>query len=85
MTSLTKNPHPPSEKIFFECRLENLPRHLMLQLGPQPEQERRYSRTKPRAFRRFFSRKSPKAARCQRVKQPLDHTAWILTTKPNVA
>jgi len=24
MTSLTKNPHLPSKKIFFECRLEDL-------------------------------------------------------------
>jgi len=28
MTSLTKNPHPPSKKIFFECRLQDLPRFL---------------------------------------------------------
>jgi len=30
MTSLTKNPQPPSKKIFFECRLEDL-LHLLRQ------------------------------------------------------
>jgi len=43
------------QKIFFECRLEDLPRLLTLRPGPYPEQKRRYSRVKPRAFRRFFS------------------------------
>jgi len=30
MTSLTKNPQPPSKKFFFECRQEDLPRLLRL-------------------------------------------------------
>jgi len=34
MTSLTKNPQPPSKKIFFGCRLEDLPRLLTLRPGP---------------------------------------------------
>jgi len=33
MTSLTKNPHPPTKKILFECRLEDLPRLLTLRPG----------------------------------------------------
>jgi len=28
MTSVTKNPHPPTKKIFFECNLLDLPSHL---------------------------------------------------------
>jgi len=62
MTSLTKIRTPQGKKIFFECRLEDLP--CLLTLGPHQylKQERRYSRAKPRAFRRFFSenpRKQP--------------------------
>jgi len=34
MTSLTTNQHPPSKKIVFECRLEDLPRLLTLRPGP---------------------------------------------------
>ena len=30
MTSLTKNPHSPSKKIFFECRLEDLSNRIYL-------------------------------------------------------
>ena len=67
MTSLTKNPHIPSKKFFFECRLEDLPRLLRLLLCLQSILDRRNSR-KATAFRRFFSRKSPKAAGRQRVK-----------------
>ena len=56
MTSLTKNPQPPSKKIFFECRLEDLP-HLCHRLLPglQSIPDRRNSPAKPCAFRRFFS------------------------------
>jgi len=25
MTSVTKNPHPPTKNFFFECRLEDWP------------------------------------------------------------
>jgi len=28
MTSLTKNPHPPTKKYFIECKLQDLPRLL---------------------------------------------------------
>jgi len=28
MTSLTKNPQPPTKRFYFECRLENWPIHL---------------------------------------------------------
>ena len=70
MTSLTKNPHPPSKKIFFKCRLEDFLRLLTLRPGLWLVQKRRNSRTKPRAFRQFF-RKSPKAAGRQSVKQIL--------------
>jgi len=67
MTSLTKKTQPPSKKFFFECRLEDLPCLLTLQPCPLPVQEQRYSRAKPRAFRRFFFQKSPKAAGHQSV------------------
>ena len=52
----------PKQKIFFDCRLEDLPCLLTLQPGLWPVQERRYSRTKPHAFRLAFSenpRKQP--------------------------
>jgi len=28
MTSLTKNPHPPTQNFLFECNLEDWPIHL---------------------------------------------------------
>jgi len=28
MTSVTKNPHPPAKKIYFECNLLDWPIHL---------------------------------------------------------
>jgi len=34
MTSLTKKTQPQSKKIFFGCRLEDLPRLLTLRPGP---------------------------------------------------
>jgi len=56
MTSLTKNPHSPSKKFFFECRLEDFPPRL-LRLLPRLESiaDRRNSHAKPRAFKHFFS------------------------------
>jgi len=33
MTSLTKNPQPPTKKFFFECRLEDLPNLLRVWTG----------------------------------------------------
>jgi len=54
MTLLTKKLHPPSKKIFFECRLEDLPRLLRLLAGLYSIPDRRNSRAKSRAFRRFF-------------------------------
>ena len=77
MMTLTKKPHSPNKKFFFECRLEDLLRLLMLQPGPQPKQELRYSHANPLAFRgvfsysrakpRVFRRKSLKAAGCQSI------------------
>jgi len=40
MTSLTKNPHLPSKKFFFECRLEDLPHLLTLRPGRNPNRSR---------------------------------------------
>jgi len=55
MTPLTKKPHPPSKNFFFECRLEDLLHLLRLLPGLKSIPDRRNSRAKPRAFRRFFS------------------------------
>jgi len=57
-----KKSAPHNQKIFFKCRLEDLPRLLRLLPGLYSIQDRRNSHTKPRAFRRFFFWKSPKAA-----------------------
>jgi len=60
MTSLTKKRTPQAKKIFFECRLEDLPRHLRLLPGLSNIPDRRNSCAKPRTFRRFFP-KIPKS------------------------
>jgi len=54
VTSLTKNPHSPTKKFIFECRLQDLPRLLRLWPGQQHLLDRRNSRAKPCAFWCFF-------------------------------
>jgi len=57
MASLTKNPQPAAKIIFFECKLQDLPRLLSFWPGWQGLPDRRNYRAKPPAFRCFFSAK----------------------------
>ena len=72
-----------NQKIFFECRREDLLGLLMLQPGPEHLPNGRNSRTKPRAFRCIF-RKSPKASDAKVL-----NTAWLkwpgTSARPNLA
>jgi len=73
-TSLTKNPYSPSKKLFFECRLEDLP--CLFETFTRFVEHTRPEKFpyKPTCVQTFFFWKSPKAARCQRVN--LDHNFW---------
>ena len=57
----------PRQKSFFECRLEDLPCLLRLLPGLQSILDRRNSRTKPRAFRRFFSENPQKQSHAKEL------------------
>jgi len=54
MTSLTKNPHPPTKKFFFECRPEDLPRLLRVWTAPYCFQYQSYVFARPRAIQLFW-------------------------------
>jgi len=54
MTSLTKNPQPPSKKFFFEWRLEDLPSLLSLWTALYRFRHQSYAHTNPRAICFFF-------------------------------
>jgi len=54
MTSLTKNPHSPTKKIFFVCRHEDLPRLSSLWTALYHFQCPSYTCAKPRAIRLFW-------------------------------
>jgi len=67
MTSLTKKTHPPSKKLFFECRLEDL-LHLEIFTGSvEHTRPEKFPRKATCVYTFFF--KSPKAAGCQKVKR----------------
>ena len=63
--SLTKNPHTPTKKFFFECKLEDL--SLLLSLLPGLLRWAEKFPHKATCISVFFSRKFPKMARHQSV------------------
>jgi len=66
MTSLTKNPHPPSKKFLFECRLKDLLRLLRLLPGLRAYRTGEIPAESHVRLGVFF-RKSPNPSRRQRV------------------
>jgi len=59
MTSLTKNPHIPTKKIFIESRLENLPHLLRLCTDLCHFWRQSYTRTKVHVIQLFWRENLP--------------------------